>query len=178
MAKKKSRRPSVEEGLTITSMMDMMTIILVFLLKSYSTEDISVKPSDDLDIPISSARKRPKLAVNLVVTRSQVLVDSVPVLQLDQTADEETGEELVVIPDDEKKGQMISKLYDRLVEKAEYAKDLGARAGTDDSEFKGQILLQCDKRLPFSVIREVMYTAGQAQFGEFRFVVIQGGEGF
>jgi hypothetical protein len=27
--------------------------------------------------------------------------------------------------------------------------------------------------LPFSVIRQVMYTAGQAQFSEFRFVVIK-----
>ena len=177
MGKKKARRPVEGGALSITSMMDMMTIILVFLLKSYSTEDISVKPSDDLEVPIASARKRPKLAVNLVVSRSQVLVDSVPVLSLERVADEETGQELVQVPEDEKKGQMISKLYDRLVEKAEYAKELGARAGTDDSEFKGQILLQCDKRLPFSVIREVLYTAGQAQFGEFRFVVIQGGEG-
>ncbi|MCO4744427.1 MAG: biopolymer transporter ExbD [Proteobacteria bacterium] len=177
MAKKKGRRPTVEGELSITSMMDMMTIILVFLLKSYSTEDISVKASDDLEIPLSSAKKPPRLAVNLVVTRSQVLVDSVPVLSLERVPDEETGEEIVRVPEDEKKGQMVSKLYDRLLEKAEYAEELSQRAGTEDSEFKGQILLQCDRRLPFNVIREVMYTAGQAKFGEFKFVVIQGGEG-
>ena len=177
MGKKKSRRPGEEGGLTITSMMDMMTIILVFLLKSYSTEDISVKPSDDLEVPLSSAMKPPRLAVNLIVTRSQVLVDSVPVLNLERVPDEETGEELVRVPDDEKKGQMVSKLYDRLLEKAEYAEELSQRTGSEDAEFKGQILLQCDRRLPFSVIREVMYTAGQAKFGEFKFVVIQGGEG-
>ena len=177
MAKKVSRRRGIAGGLTITSMMDIMTIILIFLLKSYSTEDISVAPSDDLQIPVSSALKPPRLAVNVVVSRSEVLVDSVPVLRLERIADPETGEETVQIPDDEKKGQMVSRLYDRLLEKAETAKDLGSRAGSDQLEFKGQILLQCDRRLPFSVIREVMYTAGQAQFGEFRFVVIKGAEG-
>ena len=36
MALKKARRREAEDGLNITSMMDMMTIILVFLLKSLS----------------------------------------------------------------------------------------------------------------------------------------------
>ena len=55
--------------------------------------------------------------------------------------------------------------------KAEAAKAIGEASGSSEHEFKGRILLQCDKGLPFSVIREVMYTAGQAQFGEFKFVV-------
>ncbi len=175
--KRSLRRQGGEGTLSITSMMDMMTIILVFLLKSYSTEDISVTPSEDLQIPVSSALKPPKLAVNVVVSRKEILVDSVPVLRLERVADSETGEETVQVPDDSKTGQLIDTLYDRLQEKAETAKDLGSRAGSSDLDFKGQVLLQCDRRLPFSVVREVMYTAGQAQFGEFRFVVIKGGEG-
>ena len=138
MALKKKKRVQKREELAITSMMDMMTIILVFLLKSYSTEDISVKASDDLLIPLSSSMAPPRLAVNLVVTRSAVLVDGVEVLNLERVPDDETGEEVVRVPDDEKKGQMVSKLYDRLLEKAEYAEELSNRAGIADSEFKGQ----------------------------------------
>jgi len=170
-----SRRQEGGKGLTITSLMDMMTIILVFLLKSYGTDDISVAPSDDLQIPLSSALAKPKLAVNVVVSRRDIVVDGVRVLLLTRVTDEKTGEEIIAVPADEKKGQMISRLYDRLLEKAETAKDLGAR-GTEEHEFKGEILLQCDRRLPFSVVREVMYTAGQAQFGQFRFVVIKSSE--
>ena len=87
MGKKKQRRGDNEAGLTITSMMDMMTIILVFLLKSYSTEDISVAPSDDLIIPVSSAKKAPKLAVNLVVSRMEIVVDGGWVLDLEKGVD-------------------------------------------------------------------------------------------
>jgi biopolymer transport protein ExbD len=61
-----------------------------------------------------------------------------------------------------------------MLAKAETAKDLGAKTGSEDFEFKGEVLLQVDKRMPFSVVREVMFTAGQAQFGNFRFVVIKG----
>lgn len=176
MAKKSLRRGASEAGLTITSMMDMMTIILVFLLKSYSTEDVSVTQNEDLQIPISTAIKPPKLAVNLVVTRSSIIVDGKRIVPVETVADEETGEPTLRVPPDAKKGQMISDLYDTLVDKAETAKTQGSQANNDDLGFKGQILLQCDRTLPFSIIREVMYTAGQAQFGEFRFVVIKGTE--
>lgn len=173
--KKKARRQSTEGSLSITSMMDMMTIILVFLLKSYQTDDVSVAPSDDLQIPISSAEKAPKLAVNVVVSRKDIVVDGEWVVDLERAVSEETGDEVLSIPGEEKRGQMVSKLYDVLLEKAESAKDLGARTQSDDFDFKGEVLLQVDKRMPFSVVREVMFTAGQAQFGNFRFVVIKGG---
>lgn len=175
MSKKKTARRDAEgEELNITSMMDMMTIILVFLLKSYSAEDISVQGNDDLVLPVSTSLKPPKLAVNVIVSRAQVLVDGEPVLSLVEEADPVTGQSTIKVPEAAKRGAKIIELYDKLVAKAEAAKRLGERAGNDQFDFKGQVLLQCDKRLPFSVIREVMYTAGQAQFGEFRFVVIKG----
>ena len=168
----KARRQETDASLNINSMMDMMTIILVFLLKSYSTSDISVAPSKDLQLPLSTTEKAPELAVNLVVARNQLVVDGVPVLALTKVPDEsKPGTEIVAIPDDEKRGQTITKLYDRLLEKAEAAKALGEQSGSDEHSFKGRILIQCDKQMPFSVLREVMYTAGQAQFGEFKFVV-------
>jgi len=172
MPKKKSRRGGGEGALSITSMMDMMTIILVFLLKSYQTENVSVAASDDLQIPISTAEKSPKLAVNVVVSRKDIVVDGEFVIDLEQTVDD-NGAQTIEVPDDEKRGQLIAKLYDLMLAKAETAKDLGAKAG-EDFEFKGEVLLQVDKRMPFSVVREVMFTAGQAQFGNFRFVVIKG----
>ncbi len=176
MAMKKARRMAAPAGLNITSMMDMMTIILVFLLKSYSTSDISVAPSDQLQLPTSTTQKAPELAVNLVVARNQIVVDGVPVLDLTTVPDEEKpGQPMVAVPDDEKRGQVITKLYDRLVEKAEASKTLAEQSGSDEHAFKGRILIQCDKELPFGVLREVMYTAGQAQFGEFKFVVYKAG---
>jgi biopolymer transport protein ExbD len=88
MALKQARRPTNDGGLNITSMMDMMTIILVFLLKSYSTQDISVAPSEDLELPVSTVKKAPEVAVNVVVSKKNVVVDGVPVLNLEHVPDE------------------------------------------------------------------------------------------
>ena len=141
-------------------------------MKSYSTEDISVEGDDSLELPVSTAKKIPESVVNLVVSKKQVVVNGVPLVALTKIPDEENpGRELIAVPEDEKKGQMITRLYDRLLEEAERSKAIAEQSGQEDHAFKGRILLQCDKTLPFSVIREVMYTAGQAQFGEFKFVV-------
>ncbi len=175
MALKKARRTKPDAGLNITSMMDMMTIILVFLLKSYSTQDISVAPSEDLQLPVSTTQAPPEVAVNLVVTKSRIVVDGVHVLTLTKEEDKSNpGQERLAVPKDEKRGQAILPLLEVLEVKADSAKNDGERlAGTGSEEFafKGRLLIQCDKKLPFSVLREVMYTAGQAQFSEFKFVV-------
>lgn len=171
MAKK--RRAAVHEELSITSMMDMMTIILVFLLKSFSTDDISVQGAE-LELPVSTSAVAPKLAVNVVIAQNQILVDGEAILQIVEEVDPTTGRPTFKIPDAAKRGAKVIDLFEKLEAKAEAAKRIGERAGSEDFDFKGQVLLQVDKQLPFSVIREVMYTAGQAQFGEFRFVVIKG----
>ena len=155
----KRRAPTPAPPLQITSLMDIMTIILVFLLKSYSTEDIQIAPSDDLRLPNSSAQKPPEVAVNTVVSKANVTVDGVKVVDVSGGA----------IGDEYKRGTLISPLFDTLKEKADEAKALAER--NPAHKFTGRILLQCDRDVPFSLVREVMYTAGQAQFAEFKFVV-------
>jgi len=158
------RPPPKEATLQITSLMDIMTIILVFLLKSYSTEDIQIAPSDDLRLPVSTASKPPELAVNTVITKAGILVDGVTVVDVSAGA----------VGDEYKRGTLISPLFDILKEKADDAKAIAESRQT--VEFTGRLLLQCDRDIPFSLLREVMYTAGQAQFAEFKFVVYKGGE--
>ncbi|TVQ92815.1 MAG: hypothetical protein EA397_06595 [Deltaproteobacteria bacterium] len=171
MAGKKTRRAVAEGGLTITSLMDAMTIILCFLLKSYEASDVTVTPSDDLKIPSSSALAPIKSTVQLIVSQSRILVDGEHVVNLQEYVDDE-GRTTFEVPEDEKKGQLISELFNNLDRKAQDLKQIHDSTGLTEAEFKGQILLQCDRNLPFSLIREVMYTAGQAQFGEFKFVVV------
>ena len=95
MAVKVSRRGQSKGTLNITSMMDIMTIILIFLLKNYSTDDISVAASDDLQVPVSTAQKAPKLAVSVVVSRKDIVVDGLHVIDLERGIDSETGEEVL-----------------------------------------------------------------------------------
>lgn len=187
MATKKPRRPDYGDKLDITSMMDIFTIILVFLLKSYSTESIAVQPSDQLQLPMSSALTMPEIAVKVTIANcledqhknrevncNALVVDDKPIVKWLEDSTYLDGEEkkrTVVFPDAELKGQLISELADKLEAAAERAKKMGELTGQDDLGFKGRVLLLADQSLPFEVVRQVMYTAGQAQYGEFRFVV-------
>jgi biopolymer transport protein ExbD len=100
------------------------------------------------------------------------LVEGKPVVDVEEVVDKE-GRPTFRVADSEKKGQLITELFEELLEKAEEQKQIASETGLEEAKFKGQLLLQCDRELPFELIREVMYTAGQAQFGEFKFVVIK-----
>lgn len=176
MPGKKLRRSVAEGGLTITSLMDAMTIILCFLLKSYEASDVTVTPSDDLKIPSSSAMAPIKSTVQLIVSQTAILVDGKKVVDVEPFTDS-AGRLSFQVPMGEKKGQLISELYNVLDDKAQDLKEIHDSTGLAEAEFKGQILLQCDRKLPFTLIREVMFTAGQAQFGEFKFVVVSTSSG-
>src|SRR5882724_9185129 len=75
---RKRRHERAAEGeikeLNITAMMDMMTIILVFLIKSYATSAVTMTSSEDLKPPISTTRLTPKDTIAVTITEKSVLV--------------------------------------------------------------------------------------------------------
>lgn len=129
-----------------------------------------------LSLPESTAEVFPRLRCHLVVDRESVAVDGVRVLRL-ETAQDADGRPVLVVPDDDTRGMLITALYDRLLEKFEDEK-LGASAREalavlaqrPELVREGELLLSIDRDTPFSVVRQVLYTAGQAQFGTFLFV--------
>src|SRR5258708_14717009 len=68
--------------LNIVAMMDMMTIILVFLLKSYSASSVAVTASEDVRPPLSTTRTTPKDTVAVTITPKNILVGEKAVVEL------------------------------------------------------------------------------------------------
>lgn len=168
----RSPRRVPRNDLNLTSMMDMFTIILTFLLSTLATSDVSVTPSAELSLPFSSADAPIELAVNLVLTRGELLVDGVRVLDLVAVPDERSpGRTRYELPSSAREGGRIAPLWEVLETKAAGARKLAEQTGRPDHAFKGRLLLQCDREMPYSLIRDLMLTAGQAGFGEFQFVV-------
>ena len=144
------RRGKEEAKLNITSMMDMFTIILVFLLKNFSTEGAIVTPANNLTLPHSSVEKRAKEALGVKISRNGITVEDK--LVLDET---EYGKLL------KQKEFMISLLHEALVNYAEEAKKMATISGKD---FSAEITIQGDVEIPYSVLTRVMYTCGQAGY--------------
>ena len=65
--------------LNITAMLDMMTIILVFLLKSMSSSSASIPQSNDMTLPTSIITSEPaQEGTSIVISKTQILVGDDP----------------------------------------------------------------------------------------------------
>src|SRR5690242_8395114 len=76
--RKNAREPEID-FLNITAMLDLMTIILVFLLKSLSASSASIPQSKDLSLPDSIiTTEAAQEGVVIVVSKTQILVGDDP----------------------------------------------------------------------------------------------------
>ena len=164
-ARKKSREQEDVGPLSITSLMDILTILLVFLLKSYSDNPVNITMSDDLQLPPSSARLKPEEAVPVAVTTRQILVNDAPVAEVVD------GKVDVSAKRDGEQGFFIEPLFEALNKEADKQKRI-AKHNTAQ-EFKGLALVIAHQDTNYRLLNEVLYTAGQAQFSQFKFAVIK-----
>jgi biopolymer transport protein ExbD len=142
----------------LTSMTDMFTMILIFLL---TFVDPTTQNADGVTLPAGTSQQAPEKGVSLTVTPDKVLVEGREVLQLEAGA----------LPSGTARtGRRIDAVYERL---AAAASALPASPGPPEQGGSNAVLLvAADRGVPFSVLGELLYTAGQAGFGQFRFVVI------
>lgn len=161
----KRKKIITEMSVNITSMMDMFTIILVFLLNSFGASAIDVQISKDLDLAKSSSTKPPTEITIIIVDTKNIIVDGKTVLTHDN------GKINSAFLDES--GFMLKPLYDELKDKADKAKYIQKNNTT--FEFEGKVLLQMHKELPFDLLRKVMYSAGQAEYSEFKFMALKKG---
>jgi biopolymer transport protein ExbD len=159
--------------LNITAMMDMMTIILVFLLKSLSASTASLPQSQDLQLPKSILTVEPDSepeGLPVIVSKSQIIV----------------GESVVcpVPPDAAQYG--IEAKYKRGSRNDYFIVPLGSalqswrdsdkriRMATGKDPTHSEAILIADVSTPYRLLTEVMYTLGQTEFSKFHMMVLQG----
>src|SRR5512143_4016539 len=84
--RREKRKARAAEGevaeLNITAMMDMMTIILVFLLKSYQASTVNVTMTADLTVPQSTSQLTPQDNIGLSISMKEVLVGERRVVEI------------------------------------------------------------------------------------------------
>lgn len=149
--------------LNITPMMDMMTILLVFLLKQFSVQQAAAM-SEGLQLPQSTIEAARPLAVNITVTQSAVLVEG------DGVTTVRAGAVDPSVKRDGANGYYITPLVDVLTKHANRLKKIAAMGG---SAFDGTAMVMVDKNVPYRLLTEVLYSAGQAEFKNYHLVVIK-----
>ncbi len=162
--------------LQLTSMMDILVIILVFLLKSYSTSTNSFSSVPGLQLPISKSQELPPDSLHLIVTPEAITFEDARVIEFLQTPDSLSSSQATYSfkPGDLTEGNMlIAALFDSLNKAREKAELLRQKSPARDEKgnplpFDGILAIQADKRVKYDTLRKIMYTAGAAQFRTFR----------
>ena len=166
-ARRKAREAAGEiKELNIVAMMDMMTIILVFLLKSYQASAINVNMNEQLTIPQSTTQLHPQENITVTLSTREVAVNEKRVVEVQGGA----------IPASAKEGGRadafyVGAIYDALKKEVEKQKTIARY--NKDAPFTGRINVVADKRIPYRTLMEVLYTAGQAELGEYKFMVMK-----
>ncbi len=168
--KKPGQREEFEAiQLNMLPMMALFTIILCYLLKSYSTDPVQITPTPGTLLPKSTTELAPQEAVQVAISDRVILVED------QKVADVKNGRVLAEFKKDRNPASMyIVPLYEAL-KKAGDKQKMFARYNKKKQElqFKGLLTIIADKRIPFRLLTEVLYTAGQAEYGAFKFAVIK-----
>ena len=160
--------------LSLTAMVDMFTVLAVFLLQNYRVEEIQLKKS--VPLPQASAVKKLRPAHVVVVTKDEIFLDDLPVAKYEMVKEQEHWliESLQVRLQkaiEDKKKEMESGLKSTL-KTALYKK---TEEDEEEERLKrlawGRVTMQADKNIDFLTVKKVMYTITEAGASLINFAV-------
>jgi biopolymer transport protein ExbD len=158
--------------LSLTAMVDMFTVLVVFLLQNYNVTGQVLYIPKEVVLPKAEKIKELKPAVVVTISNKEILLDKNVVATYEQV-----------------KGQqewMIQPLYTSLQvalkkAQADYEKNLQNKLQVAVDQARGEkeadpnpwnkVTVQSDKGIDFLTVKKVMYTVTEAGAGEINFAV-------
>jgi biopolymer transport protein ExbD len=141
-------------GLNLTSLMDVFTILVFFLLANSSSSEVLTNPKQ-IKLPDSVVESKPRETIVILVSPETVLVQGDPVA--------ETAEVLT------SKSEFIPAIADRLDQLESNIIGISTKAAVAGKE----VTILADKTIPFSVLKKVMSTCTGSGYGRISLAVIQ-----
>lgn len=138
-------------GLMLTSMVDMFSLLVIFLLQSFSNSPEVMALSKGITLPAAVSASAPIDAPLLTVTDSEVLVDHKPV---GTVADIVGKPEALIKNLNELKASWVS--------------------SHKDTPFKGDIHVQADKKLSSTLVSQIVGILNSQGFGSVHLAVVNG----
>jgi biopolymer transport protein ExbD len=147
--KKKKKPLGTEMSLQITSMADIFTILLVFLLKSYSVGALEVQPIRGLQLPVANHNDSSESRITLEIAENTVQLDGQAVLPLKNFE------------------------FEGATRLDPLSQELARKRGLLQENSQGKLVLVADARAPFETIEAVMKTAASQGFADLKLAIVQ-----
>ena len=144
----RNNRKSDGLGLNLIPMMDVLTVLVLFLLFHSFNGDM---PEQRIELPDSVVETRPRETLAIVVNPEAVMIHGAPVVKTSELYEEKIG--------------MVVQIKERLEE-------LEREIGITAPESK-EITLLADKSIPFKVLKKIMSTCTASGYGRISLAVVQ-----
>lgn len=141
-------------SLHLVSLMDIFTILVFFLLVNSGEVEV-IQSANDVALPESIAETKPRETVVVLVTQDEVLVQGRVVGRIDDIM----ASSSLIIP--ELKAALLSQ-NDRVL-RQEARDDIANR----------EVTIMGDKEIPYSLLKKVMATCTDADYGQLSLAVLQ-----
>ena len=159
----KRRKPQVLD-IDITSLLDILVILLVFLLKSYNSSGVVFNVPKDISLPRSESKTINNAGVIVQVSTTAVYVDDKVVLNIKNNQGKKIyGNSGRIIP-----------LFEELTRKKKTYKQV-AKSSENANDFSGVVNLIVDKSIKYNFLKKLLNTCADAGYQKYKFVVL--GEG-
>lgn len=141
-------------GLNLTSLMDVFTILVLYLLVNQSAVEV-VEPPKDIKLPDSVVESKPRQTVVMMVSEEYVLIQ---------------GEPIVAIADlVENKGDVITPLKEALSK----IKENVIGVNTDTISKSNEVTIMAHRTVPFKILKTLMSTCTSAGYTKISLAVNQ-----
>jgi biopolymer transport protein ExbD len=159
---KVKKKESAEMALQITSMADIFTIILVFLLKSFTSGAVNITPGQGVKIPAAKTGEAQVQALTVEVSSDAVQLDHAMVAPLANFH----------FPSGALGANGVPSSLDKAFDLQRKKQDLISKANAD-VKADGKLIVVADQRVPYVTVKAVLASAAIHGFSEFKLVVVQ-----
>jgi len=147
-AGKSKRSFSGGAELNLTPMIDMFVILIVFLIKSYSTSPTYLTPTQDIELSQTESEEGAPDKPALIVGRDGLILNGSTIVSFQDGKPSSQYLRTSVIPE----------LRTVLLKLKEV-----------EAEFTGTLILQADKGVEFNVLKPILKTAGAIGYNDIKF---------
>ena len=150
LSRRSKKAEPVLAKLQLTSLVDVLTILLVFLIKSFSEDPISINVPKEIELAEATVQNSFSQELELYISPNNIFLEQKNIIST------EKANSLVTLE--------IPALY-TLLKKIK-------RESIFPNSKKGYLNIQCDKNIPFKVLKKVLYTSKKAGFSKYSLLVL------
>lgn len=174
---KKGKKRSVVAVLQLTAMVDMFTVLTVFLLQNYATTGEVIYIPKEVKLPNAAAVKELHPSNVVVISTDDIMLNNQSLVTFTKVKEQEDWmiKELKeglekLIQEGEKEKLSLGNQIRKAVNETKTADGSSPKDAVD--QFR-KITIQADKEVDFLTVKKVMFTVTEAGIFEINFAVIK-----